>query len=114
MKKRSGDADVFLCFINSRVRKIKNEALSCPGIFSRTLCFYDVTSSPVWQESPAHARQKRKTWEDLDTAAATPFQRITCLREREGQTLSDLDLPSRDFDARQVKRRHGGEHSRSG
>ena len=28
---------VVLCFINSRVRKIRNEASSCPGIFSRTL-----------------------------------------------------------------------------
>jgi len=30
----------------SRVRKIRNDASSCPGIFSITLCFYSVTSSP--------------------------------------------------------------------
>jgi len=36
---------VLLCFINPRVRKIKNEASSCPGIFSRTLRFYYVASS---------------------------------------------------------------------
>ena len=28
---------VLLCFFNPRVRKIRNEASSCPGIFSRTL-----------------------------------------------------------------------------
>ena len=31
---------VLLVFINSRVRKIRNEASSWPGIFSRTLRFY--------------------------------------------------------------------------
>jgi len=31
---------VLLCFIDPRVRKIRNEASSCPGIFSRTLHFY--------------------------------------------------------------------------
>jgi len=30
---------VLLCFINLRVRKIRNMASSCPGIFSRTLRF---------------------------------------------------------------------------
>jgi len=39
-------AQVLLCFIDPRVRKIRNEAFSCPGIFSRTLCFYYVASSP--------------------------------------------------------------------
>jgi len=34
------------CFIDPRVRKIRNEASSCPGIFSRTLRFYHVASSP--------------------------------------------------------------------
>jgi len=34
---------VLLCFIDPRVRKIWNEASSCPGIFSRTLRFYWVT-----------------------------------------------------------------------
>jgi len=38
---------VLLCFIDPRVRKIRNEASSCPGIFSRTLRFYYVASSPV-------------------------------------------------------------------
>jgi len=38
--------DVLLCFIDPRVGKIRNEAYSCPGIFSRTLRFYYVTSSP--------------------------------------------------------------------
>ena len=33
---------VLLCFIDPRVRKIRNEASSCPGIFSRTLHFYCV------------------------------------------------------------------------
>ena len=37
---------VLLCFIDQRVRKIRNEASTCPGIFSRTLRFYYVTSSP--------------------------------------------------------------------
>jgi len=36
---------VLLCFIDPRVRKIRNEASSCPGIFSRTLRFYYVASS---------------------------------------------------------------------
>jgi len=33
-------------FIDPWVRKIRNEASSCPGIFSRTLHFYYVASSP--------------------------------------------------------------------
>ena len=37
---------VLLCFIDPRVRKIRIEASSCPGIFSRTLRFYYVASSP--------------------------------------------------------------------
>jgi hypothetical protein len=37
---------VLLCFIDPRVRKIRNEASSCPGIFSSTLRFYYVASSP--------------------------------------------------------------------
>jgi len=37
---------VLLCFIDPGVRKIRNEASSCPGIFSRTLRFYYVASSP--------------------------------------------------------------------
>ena len=37
---------VLLCFIDPRVRKIRTEAFSCPGIFSRTLRFYYVASSP--------------------------------------------------------------------
>jgi len=37
---------VLLCLIDPRVRKIRNEASSCPGIFSRTLRFYYVASSP--------------------------------------------------------------------
>jgi len=37
---------VLLCFIDPRVRKIRNEVSSCPGIFSRTLYFYYVASSP--------------------------------------------------------------------
>jgi len=36
---------VLLCFIDPRVRKIRNDS-SCPGIFSRTLRFYYVASSP--------------------------------------------------------------------
>ena len=39
-------AGALLCFIDPRVRKIRNEASSCPGIFSRTLRFYHVASSP--------------------------------------------------------------------
>jgi len=30
---------VLFCFIDPRVGKIRNEASSCPGIFSRTLAF---------------------------------------------------------------------------
>ena len=37
---------VLLCIVDPRVRKIRNEASSCPGIFSRTLRFYYVASSP--------------------------------------------------------------------
>jgi len=37
---------VLLCFIDPRVKKIRNEASNCPGIFSRTLRFYYVASSP--------------------------------------------------------------------
>ena len=55
--------------------------------------------------------QKRKTWEHLHTAVPF-FERITCLRERDGLTLPNLNLPSRDLNARQVKRR--GERNRSG
>jgi len=37
---RDAEVTLFtLCFINPRVRKIRNEASSCPGIFSRTLRF---------------------------------------------------------------------------
>ena len=39
-------ACVLLCFIDPRVNKIRNQASSCPGIFSRTLRFYCVASSP--------------------------------------------------------------------
>ena len=38
--------DPRVCFIDPRVRKIRNQASSCPGIFSRTLRFYYVASSP--------------------------------------------------------------------
>ena len=44
-----GDKSLLRCvafFINPRVRKIRNEAFSCPRIFSRTLRFYYVASSP--------------------------------------------------------------------
>jgi len=37
---------VLLCFIDPRVRKIRNEGSSCLGIFSRTLRFYFVANSP--------------------------------------------------------------------
>ena len=37
---------MLLCFIDPRERKIRNEASSCPGIFSKTLPFYYVASSP--------------------------------------------------------------------
>jgi len=37
---------LLLCFIDLRVRKIRNEASSCLGIFSSTLRFYYVASSP--------------------------------------------------------------------
>jgi len=40
---------VLLCFIDPRVRKVRNKASSCPGIFSRTLRFYYV-SSPVVEQ----------------------------------------------------------------
>ena len=38
---------VLLCFIDPRVRKIRNEASSCPGIFSRTLRFSYVVAHPA-------------------------------------------------------------------
>jgi len=37
---------VLLCFIHQRVRKIRNKASSCAGIFSRTLRFHYVARSP--------------------------------------------------------------------
>jgi len=37
--------------------------------------------------------QKRKPWEDVHTAAPF-FKRITCLQERDGTTLPNLNLPS--------------------
>ena len=37
---------VLLCFIDPRVRKIRNEASRCSGIFSSTPRFYYVASSP--------------------------------------------------------------------
>jgi len=43
---RSPRPSVLLSFYNPRVRKIRNEASSCPGIFSGTLRFYYVASSP--------------------------------------------------------------------
>jgi len=44
-----------------------------------------------------------------------PFpERITCLREQMGLTLPNLDLPSRDLDAYQVKRRGASNRSRGG
>jgi len=37
---------VLLCFIDPKVKQIRNEVSNCPGIFSRTFCFYYVASSP--------------------------------------------------------------------
>ena len=37
---------VLLCFIDPRVRKIRNEVSSCPAIFCRTLCLHYVAGSP--------------------------------------------------------------------
>jgi len=45
-KVTSKHTNVLLCFIIPRVRKIGNETSSYPGIFSRTLHFYYVASSP--------------------------------------------------------------------
>jgi len=45
-QKRTQVVFVLLCLTDPRVRKIRNKASSCPGIFSRTLRFYYVTSSP--------------------------------------------------------------------
>jgi len=39
-------SSVLLCLIDPRVRKIRNKVSSCPGIFSSTLRFYYVASSP--------------------------------------------------------------------
>ena len=43
----SGNFGVLLCFIDPRVRKIRNKASSCPGIFSRTLRCYYFAAPPV-------------------------------------------------------------------
>jgi len=40
-----------LCFIDPRMRKIRNEASSCPGIFSRTLRFSYVVAPPALHRS---------------------------------------------------------------
>jgi len=51
---RTSIRTVLLCFINPRVRKIRNESSSCPGIFSRTLRFDYVDSSPgSWHRCPS-------------------------------------------------------------
>jgi len=39
-------ASVLLCFNDQTMKKIRNEASSCPGIFSSTFRFYYVASSP--------------------------------------------------------------------
>ena len=44
----------WICFIDPRVRKIKNEASNCPGIFSRTPRFYDVDSCSPGSPLPRH------------------------------------------------------------
>jgi len=36
---------VLICFIDPRVRKIRNEASSCPGIFARTLRGYSLINT---------------------------------------------------------------------
>ena len=51
---------VLLCFIDPRVRKIKNEASSCPGIFSRTLRFGRAASGGALAPEPA-ARHRGRT-----------------------------------------------------
>ena len=45
---------MLLCFINPRVRKIRNEASSCSGIFSRTLRFGRAASA--WALAPEPPR----------------------------------------------------------
>jgi len=47
---RGGPGIVLLCFI-PRVRKIRNEASSCPGIFFRTVLSTLIHSSSSWCES---------------------------------------------------------------
>ena len=57
-------------------------------------------------------RARREGHGEIWTPRRLSLERITGLREREGPTLPNLDLPSRDHDARQMKRR--GERSRRG
>ena len=45
-RNRDDGVSVLFCFIDPRVRKIRNEASSCIGFFSRTLRCYYVAGSP--------------------------------------------------------------------
>jgi len=47
-----GAVSVLICFIDPRVRKNKNEASSCPGIFSRTLRFGHAASGGALAPEP--------------------------------------------------------------
>ena len=44
---------VLLCFIDPRVKKIRNKASSCPGIFSRTVCLERAASGGAIAPEPA-------------------------------------------------------------
>jgi len=51
---------VLLCLIDPRVRKMRNEASSCPGIFSRTLRFYYVVILRVFLFYPCGILEMQK------------------------------------------------------
>ena len=50
---------VLLCFINPRVRKIRNEAFSCRVIFSRTLRFYYVATARSVEDETSQNRENQ-------------------------------------------------------
>jgi len=79
---------VLLCFIDPRVRKIRNEASSSPGIFSRTLHFYYVASSPG---SPLPDLDGHRLL--LYRVQSNKFMPKACLVSL-GNIITELEVPS--------------------
>ena len=67
---------VLLCFIDPRMKKIRNKAFSCLRIFSRTLFFNYVANSP---DSPLPHLLDIHI--DMPKAISAPFRKYVCVRE---------------------------------